>query len=174
MRAWGVTPAERSLEFPCDRCVDRPDEAWYRGIDVLAPVALVYRWLCQLRVAPYSYDVIDNFGRRSPRRLTSGLEQLAVGQQMMRAFTLVAFERDVHVTAQATRARPLLGDTAVTYLVRPGAGETTRLLVKLVFHYPGPRALRPALRTFLPLADTVMMHRQLANLKRLAERDARR
>lgn len=94
---------------------------------------------------------------------------------MMHAFTLVEFEPDVHVTAQVTRWRALLADTAVTYRVRPGAGEgLTRLLVKVVLHHPGPRALRPALRTFLPLADTVMMHRQLANLKRLAERDASR
>lgn len=61
-RAWGVTAAERAMDFPCDRYVERPDEVWHRGTDVLAPVPLVYRWLCQLRVAPYSYDAIDNLG----------------------------------------------------------------------------------------------------------------
>jgi hypothetical protein len=46
--------------------------------------------------------------------------------------------------------------------------------VKVVFRYPRLRALRPALRVMLPISDTIMMKRQLANLRRLAERDAAR
>jgi hypothetical protein len=171
-RAWGISDAEQDLEYPCDRYVVGADEEWYRGIDVRAPVPVVFRWLCQLRVAPYSYDLIDNFGRRSPRSLTPGLERLAVGQQVMRVFELVEFEHERHLTAQVTRAKAVFGDTAVTYLVRPTADGATRLLVKVVFHYPLPRFARPALRVLLPAADTVMMRRQLVNLKTFAERDS--
>jgi hypothetical protein len=125
VRAWGVTDAERAIDYPCDRHVVDPDDEWYRATDVGAPVSTVYRWLCQLRVAPYSYDLIDNFGRRSPRTLTPGLEHLAVGQRVMRVFDLVEFERDRHLTAQVARARAMFGDTAVTYMVRPAAGGGT-------------------------------------------------
>jgi hypothetical protein len=169
VRAWGVTDAERAIDYPCDRHVVDPDDEWYRATDVGAPVSTVYRWLCQLRVAPYSYDLIDNFGRRSPRTLTPGLEHLAVGQRVMRVFDLVEFERDRHLTAQVARARAMFGDTAVTYMVRPAAGGGTRLLVKVVFHYPVLRPLHPAARVLYPIADTVMMRRQLLNLRSLAE-----
>lgn len=172
-RTWGVTPAEQQLEYPCDRFVERPDEAWYRGVTVDAPAPLVFRWLCQLRVAPYSYDLLDNFARRSPRTLTPGLERLAVGQRVMHVFDLVAFAPDEHFTAQVRRARFAFTDTAVTYMVRPADDGRTRLLVKVVFHYPGPSLVRPALRAVYPIGDSVMMRRQLQNLRRLAERDAR-
>src|SRR5262249_6937940 len=69
-RTWGSTPAERRMQFPCDRHLPACDDALFRAVSVAAPAPLLFRWLCQLRVAPYSYDWLDNFGRRSPRQLT--------------------------------------------------------------------------------------------------------
>src|SRR5881397_3346484 len=110
---WGTRPSERALPFPCDGYVDRPDAVYYRGITVQAPPASLFRWLCQLRAAPYSYDWIDNGGRRSPQTLTPGLDDLAVGQSVMRIFQLAAFEPGRHLTLlgrPATRRPPLFGD----------------------------------------------------------------
>src|SRR6266852_4326811 len=114
---WGATTAERARRFPCDGLVAEPAEALFRAVDVAAPPAVVFRWLCQLRVAPYSYDWIDNLGRRSPRLLTPGLEDLAGGQRVMTIFTLVAFEADRHLTLYMDH--PLFGEIGVTYLVSP-------------------------------------------------------
>lgn len=168
---WGTEKAERRLPFPCDRCVERADAAYFRGITVRSSPATVFRWLCQMRVAPYSYDWIDNGGRRSPRALTPGLEHLAVGQSMMRIFTLVDFAKDRHLTLRikhGTGAFSLFGDLALTYLIVPETTERCRLLVKIVARYP--RGFTGALmRWGLPWGDLVMMRRQLLNLKALAE-----
>jgi hypothetical protein len=168
--AWGTSGEERVRPFACDRLLAASDAALWRGVSVAAAPARVFRWLCQLRAAPYSYDWIDNFGRRSPPRLTPGLEQLAVGQDVMRIFTLVAFARDEHLTMRikpGTAAERLFGDVAVTYLVAP-RDDGCRLLVKLVVRYP-PGAVGSLMRRVLPWGDLVMMRRQLLNLKRLAE-----
>lgn len=83
---WGTRPSERTLGFACDRVLPGPSDALYRGITVHASAPILYRWLCQLRVAPYSYDWIDNRGRRSPDQLTKGLDELEVGQRLAIAY----------------------------------------------------------------------------------------
>ena len=168
---WGVESAETAIAFPCDRLDGGFEAEYYRGVTVHAPPATVYRWLCQLRAAPYSYDWIDNWGRRSPRRLVPGLENLSIGQTVMTIFDLVDFEPDRHVTVRikpGSSAWRLFGDVAGSYLIVPLNGGACRLLAKLRVRYP--RGLKGRLmRAVLPPGDLVMMRRQFLNLKRLAE-----
>ena len=168
---WGVEPAETAIAFPCDRLAGGFNADYYRGVTVRAPSVTVYRWLCQLRAAPYSYDWIDNRGRRSPRQLIPGLENLSVGQTMMTIFDLIDFEPDRHITIRikpGSSAERLFGDVAGSYLVVPRDGDRCRLLAKLRVRYP--RSLKGRLmRAVLPPGDLVMMRRQLLNLKHLAE-----
>jgi hypothetical protein len=129
-----------------------------RAISIAAPPATVFAWLCQLRVAPYSYDLLDNFGRRSPRTRDPGLARLEVGQRFMTIFALRSFVDGERITLRTK-------GVAVTYAVRPeGAGSRLRVRV----WFGGPRLLARA----LALGDSVMMRKQLRTLKELAEREA--
>jgi hypothetical protein len=170
---WGTALHERELAYPCDDLISQPDEALYRGVTINASPETVFRWLCQLRVAPYSYDWLDNGGRKSPPKLTPGLEDLAIGQDVMRIFTLAGFEKDRHLTLRLkakSAASATFGDLGVSYVIVPMGDSTSgcRLLVKLIVKYP--RGLYGTLmRVLLPPGDLIMMRRQLLNLKRLAE-----
>ena len=169
-RTWGSTEEERAAAYPCDRWLPDPDDSLWRAIDVDAPPALLFRWLCQLRAAPYSYDWIDNLGRTSPRELTPGLEELADGQTVMTIFRLAEHEQGHHITLLLARGRRLFGDLAMTYQVLPAPGGRSRLVAKLVVRRPrGPMRLAAPL---LPAGDLFMMKKQLRTLKALAERDA--
>src|SRR3954447_19692648 len=157
---WGTTAPERTMPLPCDRQLPGAELRLHRAVDVAAPAATVFRWLCQLRAAPYSYDLIDNFGRRSPPRLTPGLERLERGQRFMTIFRLVDFEPGEQITLLTHGP---IGSFAVTYAVVPQGEERSRLLVRIA-------ATGPALmRRLAPALDLVMMRRQLINLKGLAE-----
>src|SRR4051812_42138035 len=115
---WNSTAEERAAPYPCDGLVTQPDEALFRALDVEAPARVVFRWLCQLRAAPYSYDWIDNGGRPSPRVLVEGLDQLQRGQTVMSIFDLVDFTPDRHLTlVMKPRAARLFGAIAGTYQV---------------------------------------------------------
>ena len=163
------TASERAERFPCDRLNPAPDHVLFRAVDVEAPDEVTFRWLCQLRVAPYSYDKLDNFGRRSPQTLTPGLEQLAPGQRFQTIFRLVEFEPDRSLTMLSEG--PVFGRVACTYRADPLDQRRSRILVKVTVVYPEP-PLGPLLRFFGPPGDLVMMRRQLLNLKGLAEQQA--
>ena len=172
--SWGETEAERAAAYPCDGLIAEPHQTCFRAISVDAPAPVVWRWLCQLRVAPYSYDWIDNGGRRSPRELDPELERLERGQRFMQIFELEDFEPGVHVTLATpvgSKGARRFGVVRVTYWARAEAADRTRLLVKLrVVPASGPWGR--AMRACLPWGDLLMMRRQLLNLKALAEATA--
>ncbi|HUB99274.1 MAG TPA: hypothetical protein VMS11_05565 [Solirubrobacterales bacterium] len=109
---WGSTAPERAASYPCDSLLPAAETTMWRAVDVAAPAPAVFRWLCQLRAAPYSYDLIDNFGRRSPQELTPGLERLEVGQRVMTIFRLAEFEPGRSLTVVSRG--PLFGEVACT------------------------------------------------------------
>jgi hypothetical protein len=160
--SWGESADERAMPMACDRLLPHAPVRLHRAVSVNAPVALVFRWLCQLKLAPYSYDAIDNLGRTSPRELVAGTEQLDVGQRFMLIFSLASYAHDQHITLHSRR-------TAVTYALR-SQPDCTRLLARVLFDPPAARLGALAGRA-LALGDLVMMRKQLLTLKLLAERD---
>ena len=164
---WNTTPPEEVAPYAVDAVAPLDAKRYVRAVTVEADDATVFRWLCQLRVAPYSYDWIDNRGRRSPRTLVPGLEDLAVGQSFCVIFRLVSFE-------PGRRDR------------RDGAGSHPAVRRRRR-DLPGRSARRPPLPsrllhgrvgwilacTFAPdvagVGDLVMMRKQLLTLKTCAE-----
>lgn len=157
---WGVTDDEVALRYPCDGLVPSPSLQLWRGVTVDAPPAQVWPWLCQLRLAPYSYDWLDNLGRRSPRELR-GLPDPKPGEPFtcvggrFAAGLVLAVAHEEHLTASIMGA-------VLSYVLVPEGGSA-RLLLKIV----SDRARWYA--TPLAVGDWPMARRQLKNLKSLAE-----
>ena len=157
---WGVDEDETTRRYACDGFVTAPAlEAW-RGVSVAAPPEVVWPWVTQIRVAPYSYDWVDNLGRRSPRSLL-GRPEPAVGE----TFTACA-GRPVGRVVAVEPGRSLTGfilGAHMTYDVLPTPGGSTRLLLKVVMETSRPVA------ALVTLGDLVMARRQLLTWKSLAE-----
>lgn len=162
--SWGTTAPERATALACDELLPQASVRLHRAVSIGASPQIVFRWLCQLKQAPYSYDLLDNFARRSPRELTPGAERLAVGQRFMTIFTLASFVPDRQITLRSRR-------TAVTYAVIP-AGRSTRVLARVLFEAPGGRLGAALIGRALALGDLLMMRKQLLTIKALAEREA--
>jgi len=158
---WGVSDDEVSRDYPCDEFVTAPALRAWRGVRVNAPPDAVWPWVVQVRLAPYSYDWIDNLGRRSPREL-AGLPDPRVGDRFTTAGgrelgRIVSVEPGRQLTAAIMGA-------FMSYVLVPEDSGSTRLLLKVVM-----RTNRWA-AVVLSVGDLVMARRQLLNLKQLAER----
>lgn len=167
---WAATDDEIELALPCDGGPAAPHEKWFRAVDVEAPSDVAFRWVCQLKMAPYSYDLIDNRARRSPARLTPGADDLEVGQRVMTIFRLTAFVpgESISLVLDDRRALTAFGEIALSYSVLDQGPASCRILVKMLVGLPpGPC---PALRRrMLAWGDLAMMRRQLMTLKHRAE-----
>lgn len=161
---WGVTAAELARSYPCDEFVINPAFQGWRGVTVAAPPAAVWPWVTQIRLAPYSYDWIDNLGRRSPSELR-GLAEPEVGAPFISAFGR-PFGHVVSVSPGRAFTGTLLGAVMSYVLVPVDGGGHTRLLLKIVMQ--SGRVLAP----LLSVGDLVMSRRQLLNLAALAEANA--
>ena len=57
---WNVTDDEVARHYPCDDLVHAPTLQAWRGITVHTTPETLWPWVGQIRIAPYSYDWIDN------------------------------------------------------------------------------------------------------------------
>lgn len=145
--------------------VSRSPAVPWRGVTVRASPEHVWPWVAQIRLAPYSYDWIDNLGRRSPQQLRD-LPEPVVGESFTAALggrrvgRIVAVESGQHLTGT------IMGAFMSYVLVAIDDGPRTRLLLKIVT--AGGRWTAP----LLSVGDLIMARRQLLNLAALAERTA--
>ena len=170
---WGATDAEADRRVPADALVGEPRARWVRAVGSSASPALLWRWVQQLTVAPYSYDLIDNLGRRSPRRLGPDADRVEVGQRLLVLFVVdsVTPAGPPSDVRQMTlrRRRPgtgPVGEFAITYAVHPAPVGCRLVATVVVGGTPGGAAT--ALRGLLAWGDLVMMRRQLQTLAALA------
>ena len=140
-------------------CLVRTVLSALHQVTVDVPPAQVWPWLCQLRLAPYSYDWLDNLGRRSPQEMRSlpdprpGARFSQIGGRVP-VGRILAVAPGEHITARIMSA-------LMSYVLVPRDGSTRLLLKILVPQRP--------YATLLALGDWPMARRQLLNLKSLAE-----
>ena len=159
-RRWGVTDDEVARHYPCDDLVPRPSVELWRGVTVRATPAEVWPWLRQVRLAPYSYDWLDNLGRRSPRELRA-----VPDPQPGDPFSCIGGRYDVGrvlAVAPGESLTATIMGAVMSYVLEP-EGTGTRLLLKIVAEKE--RWYLPA----LAVGDLPMARRQLHVLKRRAE-----
>ena len=171
---WGSTEEEIRLELPGDELVPRPAFSATRSISIAAPTFDVFPWIAQLglgRAGWYSYDIIDNFGRRSatelhPEWAVSSVGDIVPGGPINFVVTHIDAPHHLVMSLQSRRAMKRFSFT-LAYVLRE-MPEGTRLVsrVRSALHVP---LGAPLLKSTLGPGDGVMLRRQLLGLKERAE-----
>lgn len=137
---WNASVDEIGSVMPGDELIDEPQLNATRSITIAAPPEQVFPWIRQMgfgRAGWYSYDLVDNLGRRSATRIHPEWQNVFSGDQVPGGpinFTAVTVdEPSVFVLAlgepDAGRAR--VAFTLAYRLDSASDGTTTRLVTRV-------------------------------------------
>jgi hypothetical protein len=170
---WGTTGDEVTRPMAGDDLVPRPQLNATRAVTIAAPPEDVWPWLVQWgwnRAGFYSYDLLDNLGRPSARRILPQFQRLDVGDwvPMGGKPTPATAYRVARIEPSTLMLWDKPGSTWLWLLEPAGAGHT-RLITRLRSHYAWTS---PAIVTeliLMELGDPFMMRKCLLGIKQRAE-----
>lgn len=173
---WGATDDDVARAMPGDDVVAHPTFNATRAVTVAAQPEQIWPWLLQIgvgRAGWYSYDLLDNLGRPSAKRIVPEWQHVAVGD-------VIPMSPNGKVGPWVKAFDPNrwmlwwdnYGDMTWCWDLYPLDKSRTRLLtrVRMRYHWTSPLILFELLVEF---ADIAMMRKCLLGIKWRAERLSR-
>jgi len=144
-----------------------------RCIEIHAHASDIFVWLKQLRIAPYSYDFIDNTGRKSPDFIIENLPPLKVNTHYLLAFHIFEFVENSFIACRFCEPinPPLnlyMTGLFIEYRIAE-QGSRTKLWCKIKGYYNTDIFSKGFFFVF-SVVNKIMITRQLKNIKKLSER----
>ncbi len=171
---WGATEAEVAQALPGDDLIAGSAHVGTRSIDIAARPDMVFDFLAQMgfkRAGWYSYDLLDNLGRRSastvhPEWLVEQAGEIVPGGPI--EFLAVVVDRPTAFVLQVPQRRAVgyAVDFTLGYQLLPTTAGT-RLISRVRIKIDGPAGR--LLSSALLLGDGVMVRRQLLGIKKRCE-----
>lgn len=164
---WGATAAEVTRALPSDDLVAEPTFNATRAITIPAPPERVWPWIVQMgltRAGWYSYDLLDNLGRTSARRIIPELQHLEPGDIVPMSPDGEQGMRVHSVNAPHSMVWGEPGGTTWAWHLDETSSGSTRLLTRVRSRYQwfSPSI---AFSVLLEFGDIWMMRKMLLNLK---------
>lgn len=171
LQHWGATASEIAAPMPGDELIAGEAVEGTRSITIDAAPETVFDFIAQMgfgRAGWYSYDLIDNLGRKSATTINPDWAVTASGDPVPGGpieFVAAVVERPNALVLQVPR-RSVAGhqlDFTLAYALAPEHEAATRLVTRVRIAIDGPAG--PALERALLLGDGVMVRKQLLGIR---------
>lgn len=170
---------EKSLSEPCFFVDSLPDiidtdcKELIRSVEIQAHANEIFLWLKQLRVAPYSYDFIDNRRMKSPDFIIENLPPLKANIHFLLACHVTEFAEDSFIICRFCQPVNLpfnlsLRELFIEYRIS-AQGSKSCLWCKVKGYIRRDILSRGFFHVF-SLVNKIMMTKQLKNIKKFSER----
>ena len=171
---WGATDADAACALPGDDLLEGPVRVGTRSIDIAADREVVFDFLAQMgfgRAGWYSYDLIDNLGRKSVATIDRDWLVESAGEIVPGGpydFVAAVVDRPAAYVLQLRRRKVLGHALDMTLAYRLDETESgTRLVSRARLKVDGPADW--LLSRALIFGDGVMFRRQLLGLQERCE-----
>lgn len=143
-----------------------------RCIETGANASDIFVWLKQLRIAPYSYDFIDNRCKKSPDYIIGNLPPLKINIHFLLAFHIFAFVENSYIVGRFCEpinppVNKYMKDLFIEYRIVT-EGPQTKLWCKIKGYFNTDISSKGFFFIF-SVVNKIMMTRQLKNIKRFSE-----
>ena len=143
-----------------------------RCIEICANTSDIFVWLTQMRIAPYSYDFIDNRCRKSPDYVIENLPPLKVNTHFLLSFHIFEFMENSFVACRFCEPinQPVnlyMKSLFIEYRIIEQEIKT-KLWCKIKGYF-NTDIYSKGFFLFFSVLNKIMMARQLKNIKRLSE-----
>jgi len=143
-----------------------------RSIEIKATASDIFVWLKQMRIAPYSYDFVDNRCKKSPDYIIQNLPPLTISTHFLLAFHIKEFEENSFIAGRYCEpinspVNLYMRDMYIEYRIEEKPANTI-LWCKIKGYFYTDISSRGFFFIF-SVVNKIMMERQLSNIKKLSE-----
>jgi len=174
---WGATDAEIKRSMPGDEIVGKPSFNATRAVTIHAPAQNIYPWIVQMgvtRAGWYSYDLLDNLGRRSAESILPEHQNIQVGDLIplspdgKQGMRVKYFRKNKWMLWWDEK-----GDTSWVWEIHPEGEGSARLITRVRVKY---RFFSPAIlfNLLIEFFDILMMRKSMLGIKKRAENSLKR
>ena len=144
-----------------------------RSIEIKAGASDIFTWLKQFRIAPHSYDFLDNSGNKSPGYIIENLPTLKTNTHFLLAFHIFAFEENTFIASRfCVPINPPINryikEMFIEYRIQK-LGTHSILWCKIKGWFNMDIASKGFFKIF-SIVNRIMTRRQLLNIRKLSEK----
>lgn len=166
---WGATSEEVTSTMPGDEYLISTNFNATRAVTITAKAEEIWPWLIQIgdkRGGWYSYDIFNNHGLPSAKKIISKYQHIAVGDKVSRGLWIKDFRKNKWILLEGNNEH---GKTTWLMMLKPIDGNSTRYITRLRVQWHENTLSQRLTRLVYDMSQIIMVRKSMLEIKKRAE-----